>query len=99
MRYTCPVCGYPNLTDPPWSSESGGSLEICPSCGVQFGYTDAAGGDLQARKNVWEGWRRMWIERGMDWDRGRSSPPPDWDPVKQLRNIAVVIADSDKERE
>ena len=53
--FACPACGYPDLAEAPWS-ESGGSFEICPSCGIQFGYTDMAGGDPNARQRVWEEW-------------------------------------------
>ena len=27
-----------------------------------------------------------WI---VDWDQGRSEPPPGWDPIRKLRNIGV----------
>ena len=41
MKFTCPVCGYPELEEPPRSPRTGGgSYEICPSCGFQFGVTD-----------------------------------------------------------
>ncbi len=91
MRFTCPVCGYDGLTERSWTNESGGSDEICPSCGIQFGYTDFAGGDPQAREDLYKRWRREWIENGMRWDKGRSTPPPGWDPVGQLKNIGVNI--------
>ena len=56
--FVCPACGYPDLTEPPWS-ESGGSFEICPSCGIQFGYTDAAGGDIERRRRIWAEWPKQ----------------------------------------
>jgi hypothetical protein len=37
-EHRCPVCGYA-LAEPAWTPERGGSFEICPSCGIQFGYT------------------------------------------------------------
>ncbi len=44
MSYTCPVCGYPCLTERPRLPRSGGGwFEICPSCGSQFGLTDDTG--------------------------------------------------------
>jgi len=54
---TCPVCGYPKLREPPYTAESGGSFEICPSCGIQFGYMDARD-DL--REEVYRRWREAW---------------------------------------
>jgi hypothetical protein len=35
MQYTCPVCEYPDLSEKPVSS-----YEICPQCGVEFGYEE-----------------------------------------------------------
>lgn len=35
QRYTCPVCDYKELDEPPFHSH-----EICPQCGTQFGYDD-----------------------------------------------------------
>jgi hypothetical protein len=48
----CPVCGY-ELAFAPWSDDSP-SDEICPSCGIQFGYDDAAGGSVACRAGVYE---------------------------------------------
>ena len=36
----CPACGFP-LEFEPWANGSP-SDEICPCCGIQFGYDDAA---------------------------------------------------------
>tara|TARA_B100000614_G_C14374051_1_gene422668 strand:+ start:446 stop:640 length:195 start_codon:yes stop_codon:yes gene_type:complete len=36
MNYVCPVCDYPELTEEPYYS-----FEICPQCGIEFGYEDA----------------------------------------------------------
>jgi transcription elongation factor Elf1 len=60
-RFTCPVCGFSGLTEPPWSDEGGGSQEICPQCGIQFGYTDAAGGDAVKREEIYAEWRRKYL--------------------------------------
>jgi len=57
--HTCPVCGYPELDEPPRSSSGGGSDEICPSCGFQFGLDDEDGGIGYAT------WRERWIAAGM----------------------------------
>ena len=77
----CPSCGYPNLTESPYKGKHGegnGSLEICPSCGFQFGYTDHS-------KRITHGqWREQWIENGMPWDGIGIKPPPNWNPKQQL---------------
>ena len=58
----CPVCGSVQ-DEPPWVGDRA-SLEICSSCGLQFGYTDMAGGDLTRRERVWKRWREAWIKNG-----------------------------------
>lgn len=87
MGFTCPVCGYPDLEEQPRSESTGGSFEICPSCGIQFGYTDEAGGNSQAREELYKNWRRHWVESGMVWDRDRTKPPPGWNPREQLKRV------------
>lgn len=79
--YTCPVCGYPELTEAP-RTESGGSYEICWSCGFEFGVTDD---DLGY---TYDSWRQVWIERGMPWDSEPLHPQPSgWDPARQLADL------------
>lgn len=84
MPYTCPVCGYPNLDEPPRSTTSGGgSYEICPSCRFEFGVTD------DDRGFTYEQWREKWVQEGMPW-RGYDTPKPvNWDPVAQLRSLKL----------
>ncbi|TFC22104.1 hypothetical protein E3O55_18985 [Cryobacterium sp. MDB1-18-2] len=84
-EYVCPVCGWPHLTEQPRSEASGGSYEICWSCGFEFGVTDD---DLGFTYDVW---RRQWLSRGMPWASETLRPPPkDWDPAAQVRGIGVV---------
>lgn len=86
MTNTCPVCGYPDLDEPPYRNTPKGGLgsyEICPSCGFQFGYTD------DATHVTHEQWRAQWIAGGMIWDKGRSTPPPNWNPREQLQNAGI----------
>ena len=80
--FTCPVCGFRHLHEPPWDSDSG-SLEICPSCGTQFGYSDAAGGDAASRERRHRELRAEWIRGGMSWWSTRT-PPADWSPFEQV---------------
>lgn len=83
LTFTCPVCGYPGLSEPPRSPKSGGgSYEICPSCGFQFGVTD------DDRGFSYETWRSSWISRGMPWDsQGIEPPPENWNPKEQLERL------------
>ena len=94
--FQCPVCGYDELPDKPWSENCGGSQEICPSCGIQFGYTDAAGGDTKKRQSIHRQWRQQWINQGMSWDSIGIAPPPEWNPKAQLE---ALLKHEQKERE
>ncbi len=84
MGYVCPVCGYPELEEPPRSTSGGASYEICPSCGFQFGVTDDDKG------YSYDEWRGEWRRQGMPWDKRCSTPPVGWDPVEQLRRIGAI---------
>lgn len=55
----CPICDY-DLGFKAWS-DGLGCQEICPSCGVQFGYDDFAGDSLEKRKKLYELWRKTWL--------------------------------------
>jgi hypothetical protein len=73
--YPCPVCDYPNLSEPPRSEFGGGSFEICPSCGFQFGVNDDDEGIS------YETWRRRWEAAGMPWNSLALKQPASWKPV------------------
>lgn len=91
MGHVCPVCGFPELREPPRSSSGGGSYEICSSCSFQFGVSD------DDRGLSYDEWRKQWIENGMQWDKGSSLSPPGWDPVMQLLRIGVKLPPDNKE--
>lgn len=74
-KHQCPVCDYPNLSEPPRSELGGGSFEICPSCGYQFGLHDDGEGIEYAE------WRRRWEAEGMKWSSYVVKKPGDWRPV------------------
>jgi hypothetical protein len=82
MTFVCPVCGFDGLAEPPRSPRTGGgSFEICPSCGFEFGVTDD---DLGVS---YDDWRRGWIERGMPWSSVGRERPTEWSPVRQLESL------------
>lgn len=81
MKHTCPVCGYPDLREAPRSKRSGGSYEICPSCGFQFGVTD----DDQGLS--YEQWRETWRDGGMKWS-SQQTKPAHWNPAAQLARVS-----------
>ena len=80
---TCPVCGYPGLTEPPRSPNSGGgSYEICSSCGFEFGVSD------DDRGFTYNDWRQEWVANGMPWrSEGIEPLPAGWDPQAQLQRL------------
>ena len=80
---TCPVCGYRPLFEDPWTGGSP-SDEICPCCGTQFGYDDAAGGDVERRREVYGELRRRWVAAGFPWSSRSRRPPDGWDPIAQM---------------
>lgn len=79
---TCPVCGYPKLQEPPRSPSGGGSYEICPSCGFQFGVDDDDKGITYLQ------WRKAWVEAGMTWYSKGHRKPQDWNAAIQLKAVA-----------
>jgi hypothetical protein len=84
MKFTCPVCGYRGLEEPPRSGASGGgSYEICPSCGFQFGVTDDDKGFS------YEAWRSQWQEQGMPWSSIGIDPPAEWNPAEQVSRLRI----------
>jgi hypothetical protein len=87
MLNMCPVCGYPNLKHDPMPTYGGGSYEICPSCGFQFGVSDEDVGHSFAE------WRDEWIANGMRWSSVAQAPPAEWDPVAQLERVSARDVD------
>jgi hypothetical protein len=75
--FTCPVCFYNRLQDPPRD------YNICECCGTEFGNDD----DLAS----WEDLRAEWINRGARWFFDR--PPLLWNPYTQLyrANVATIV--------
>lgn len=80
MAFTCLVCGFPHLTEPPRPESGGGSFEICPCCGYQFGVDDDDEQIPYAKA------RADWVQHGMPW-RSTNPPPRQWDPKHQLSQI------------
>lgn len=50
-KFTCPVCDWPELEEDPETP----SYEICPQCGVEFGYEP---------REAYPEIRRRWEEAG-----------------------------------
>ena len=83
--HPCPVCGFPELSDPPWTGDVA-SDEVCPSCGTHFGTDDRADGPDEVRAVIHEALRLAWITEGMTWHSTRPQPEG-WDPVRQVDSL------------
>ncbi|HET8688926.1 MAG TPA: hypothetical protein VFM18_20140 [Methanosarcina sp.] len=84
--YTCPVCGYPELSEPPYDQNTNSpSFDICPCCGCEYGYDDAT---PKARDNF----LKKWVSRGSPWFHPELMPPQ-WNVKKQLQSIGIDYQD------
>lgn len=77
--YFCRVCGL-YQEDPPWGiSGKDPSRNICPCCGIEFGYEDFS---LEAIREK----RKQWINRGAKWFCPKEKPE-NWSLEEQMKNI------------
>jgi hypothetical protein len=80
--FSCPVCGFPELTDPPYDEKGCASFDICPSCGTEFGNEDA--------KRSHADLRHSWLTAGAPWWSKARKPPMGWDAREQLRKAGLI---------
>jgi hypothetical protein len=78
----CPVCGNPDLHEPAYNDHKEASFEICPCCGVEFGYDDSGAPHRELRMR--------WIEGGMKWWSASRKPPDLWSPTDQLKAAGLL---------
>ena len=79
--FTCPVCGFPGLSEPAHDAHGCGSFEICPCCGTEFGYDDATRSHAELRK--------AWLAAGAPWWSQTDRPAPRWNAAEQLRKAGI----------
>lgn len=80
----CPVCGYAELSQPPYDPETKvATFDICPCCGCEFGYNDAT---PEAKRR----YLRDWIQRGTPWFDPKLKPLH-WNLKKQLLSIGIDL--------
>lgn len=84
MNHPCPVCGWPELREPPRNKFGHSSFEICPSCGFEFGFDDD---DLGL---TYKEARARWIAAGMPWWSPSRPGPVDWNPEQQLARAGLT---------
>ncbi len=67
MKYTCPVCGYKGLDEPPYYDSKQlkvGSFEICSCCRFEFAVDDDVeleSGELLPVRDVHNIYRSVWL--------------------------------------
>jgi transcription elongation factor Elf1 len=76
-HWTCPVCGFAALVEPPLDPTGSPTYSICPCCGTQFGADDLAKPHDELRKE--------WIDAGAEWWSQNEPAPPKWDANEQLK--------------
>ena len=83
MNYTCPVCGYDKLRQPPVD------FFICPSCGTEFGNDDF--------ELSYEELRLRWLDNGASWFSDAVPQPENWNLFEQLLHVTTnELVDSEK---
>ena len=85
MKHTCPVCGWPELHEPPRNASGGASFEICPCCGFEFGFDD------DDRGVTYEQARARWIAGGMKWWSTSRPAPARWDAAQQFARLPPPV--------
>ncbi len=85
MKYSCPVCGWSELNEPPRNNAGNASFEICPCCGFEFGFDDDDQGLTYEQARV------RWIAGGMRWWSRGQPAPLGWDAEKQLSNADFTL--------
>ena len=85
----CPACGF-TLGSLDFKYYGG---ESCPCCCIEFQYDDnpLASGVTGTKEEIYATWRDNWIRGGMKFKCGE--PPPNWNPVEQLKNIGIDVED------
>ena len=76
-RFTCPVCGFPDLTEPHLDPTGSPTYSICPCCGVHFGADDVDDTHVELR--------RRWVAEGAAWWSQNETAPKGWSADAQLK--------------
>lgn len=76
MKYTCPVCAFTGLDEPP------DDFTICPSCGTEFDYHDLI--------RTYEELRSRWIATGPAWHSSVIPAPFQWKGMEQLKRGGLL---------
>lgn len=76
-KFRCRVCGYLSGT-PPWGDDGKcPTYEICPCCGVEYGYEDSSVIGVKR-------YREQWVASGGKWQDAKEKPE-NWSLENQLK--------------
>jgi hypothetical protein len=90
-EHICPVCGYPDLDEPAYYENGAPNYDICSACGFQSGYhDDGVWFNEPEIRDIHKKYRDKWIAGGMKFKHTKYIPT-NWDPVRQLLNIGIII--------
>jgi transcription elongation factor Elf1 len=78
--FKCPVCGFPNLSEPHVDPTGSPTYSMCPCCGVHFGADDMDKSHAELRA--------AWIEEGAAWWSQNERAPDGWSAEAQLKAAA-----------
>lgn len=79
----CPICGFDGLEEP----YQLGSFDICPCCGIEFGYEDSVP-RAEYLPERWAHLRNKWKEKGYRWSF-EEYKPQNWNLNDQLKNLEL----------
>ena len=82
--HPCLACGHSGLDEPLWDGDSA-SNQICPCCGLHYGYDDAAHGRGDPASGFYAAWRARWLVDGCPWFSTTTRPPDGWTGQEQVR--------------
>tara|TARA_R110002124_G_scaffold278588_1_gene450669 strand:- start:1725 stop:1991 length:267 start_codon:yes stop_codon:yes gene_type:complete len=75
----CRVCGYLSDTAPWGEDGKCPTYEICPCCGVEYGYEDSAVAGVKQ-------YRQEWMASGAKWQDAKARPE-NWSLEDQLKQV------------
>ncbi|MBN6075083.1 hypothetical protein HYE60_07480 [Aggregatibacter actinomycetemcomitans] len=76
-EYICRICGL--IQDEPTWEDDNPSYNLCPCCGVEFGYEDTTLASIRNYRNKWANSGYKWVELNIK--------PQNWNLDEQLKNI------------
>jgi hypothetical protein len=84
---TCLACGFDGIAIAELWDGDVASDEICPCCGLHYGYDDAGHGRGDPASEFYDGWRAKWASDGHPWFSTATHPPDGWSASEQVARL------------